>query len=888
MRAFIYVFMLSLGAVAYGQDKVPLKGIVSDSLGAPIELANVVATDKETGQVASFGYTDHEGRFLLKLEYDKTYQLTVSFVGYQSFKQEIIVQYGREEKPFDIVLKPSTKYLDAVEIVREFPITISGDTISYKAEAFTNGNERKLKDVLKDLPGFEVDENGEVSVQGKKVEKIMVEGKEFFEGDTKIASENIPGNAVDRVQVLRNFSDVAFMNDLDSEDRLALNIELKDDKKNMLFGDVEAGIGLDQRYVSHANLFFYHPKTTLNFIGDANNIGQQAFTPQDYFRFTGGLRGLGQRSGSNFQITSDNLGLGLLQDNTALEMDNRLGALNFNHTPSKKWKHSGFLVGSYSENNLYTIDQRTYVREQGDNQEVVTNSNRQENVSGIVKLETTYTPNESLHVSYNLLGKASLLENTEDRSSDFQGVENSIDMTSGQDPVSVKQQVEAFYALDEKNIFSLETSYSYQKQDPFLDLITTLPPFPAFFDLAQDNSHRLQQGKEVVSHQQESLVNYYRVLNRKNHFNVSLGNSYSHQQMTSFIHDENGLSLGQNNDIDFTLTDWFAGANYKMKLGPIVFNPGVNLHYYQLREIQAGVQETFDRWIVLPNLNVNYKFTSAQSIVVRYAMKTSFADVQNVAQGLIIQNYNNLFRGNRDLVNSIYHDLGFNYYNFSIFNALNLYGGVNYRRVYDDISDQVTFNGLDRTSTPVNIKEANETLTAYGNISKSFNTFRLKGNANVSYFSMANLVDEIDNRNRALAQDYQVAMETTFFKVWRVEAGFEKVYNRYNSNTISTSFITDRPFATTELSLFNSFTLTADYEYNHYRGRDGSVKTSYDFLNASLSYQGPNSAWQVQVSGANLLNTSSIRRDNFSENLVSAFEYFVQPRYFLCSIKYDL
>ena len=153
---------------------------------------------------------------------------------------------------------------------------------------------------------------------------------------------------------------------------------------------------------------------------------------------------------------------------------------------------------------------------------------------------------------------------------------------------------------------------------------------------------------------------------------------------------------------------------------------------------------------------------------------------------------------------------------------------------------------------------------------------------------MANLVDEIDNRNRALTQDYQVAMETTFFKVWRVEAGFEKVYNRYNSNTISTSFITDRPFATTELSLFNSFTLIADYEYNHYRGRDGSVNTSYDFLNASLSYHGPTSAWQVQVSGSNLLNTSSIRRDSFSENLVSAFEYFAQPRYFLCSIKYDL
>ena len=98
--------------------------------------------------------------------------------------------------------------LDAVELVYEMPVSVKGDTLIYNADSFKNGTERKLEDVLKKLPGVEINDDGQVEVEGKVVSKVMVEGKDFFDGDTKLATKNIPANAVDKVQVLKNFSEV--------------------------------------------------------------------------------------------------------------------------------------------------------------------------------------------------------------------------------------------------------------------------------------------------------------------------------------------------------------------------------------------------------------------------------------------------------------------------------------------------------------------------------------------------------------------------------------------------------------------------------------------------------------------------------------------------------
>ena len=129
--------------------------------------------------------------------------------------------------------------LEGVEVTYEMPVSIQGDTIVYNADSFNTGSERKLKDVLENLPGVEINADGQIEVEGRQVRKVMVEGKDFFDGDSKIATENIPANAVDKVQVLKNFNEISQLSGVtNNDDNIAINIKLKEGKDRFWFGEL--------------------------------------------------------------------------------------------------------------------------------------------------------------------------------------------------------------------------------------------------------------------------------------------------------------------------------------------------------------------------------------------------------------------------------------------------------------------------------------------------------------------------------------------------------------------------------------------------------------------------------------------------------------------------
>jgi hypothetical protein len=239
------------------------------------------------------------------------------------------------------------------------PVSIKGDTIVYNADSFKSGTEKKLEDVLKKLPGVEVNADGEVQVEGKKVSKLMVEGKDFFDGDTKLGVKNIPADAIDKIQVLRNYNEIGQLKGLENnEENVAMNIKLKDGKKNFWFGDMNAGGGTSNndtkldRYIVNPKAFYYNPKYSINLISNFNNIGELPLTMQDYFKMTGGFRGMMKKGGSSFNVASNDLGITGLRNNKAKEIETKFGATNFSYNPTKTWTLSGFGVISYSKTQI--------------------------------------------------------------------------------------------------------------------------------------------------------------------------------------------------------------------------------------------------------------------------------------------------------------------------------------------------------------------------------------------------------------------------------------------------------------------------------------------------------------------------------------------------------
>ena len=305
MKKIILLLIMALSSSAFSQN-IRFEGTVKDSTGVGLDMANIMAINQQTKAMDAYAITNEAGKFILSLKANTAYTIKASYIGFQSFEKTVTTTTSNMN--FPITLREGTVLKD-VEVVYEMPVTISGDTIIYNSDSFTNGTERKLEDVLKKLPGVEVNKDGEIEVEGKKVQKVMVEGKDFFDGDTKLATKNIPADALDKIQVLRNYNEVSNLKGLENnEESIALNIKLKEGKKNFWFGDMTVGIGVgheEERYIINPKLFYYNPKYSLNIIGNKNNIGELPLTAQDYFKFTGGFKNMMRKGGSSFNVTSN-------------------------------------------------------------------------------------------------------------------------------------------------------------------------------------------------------------------------------------------------------------------------------------------------------------------------------------------------------------------------------------------------------------------------------------------------------------------------------------------------------------------------------------------------------------------------------------------------------
>jgi hypothetical protein len=886
-RLIFLAFFTSLALPAMGQNKA-LVGQVLDSLNRPIPYANVVAINQSTQKIGGFGISNDEGRFKITLTPGAQYLLRISFVGYRQFEMQL--KEWDPEVPMLVVLEQVDTELGLVEVVSELPVTMKGDTLTYKTDAFTTGTERKLQDVLEKLPGFQIDENGEVKVQGKKVDKVLVDGKTFFDGDTKLATKNLPANAVDRVQVLKNFNEIAPIRGLDNDETLALNIQLKDGKKNMVFGDLTAGGGLEERYLGHANAFYYAPKLNLNLIGGSNNVGEQTFTLQDYFRFSGGMAGLSSRTGSRVQLNNDDLGIPTANRSNALDLKTHLGALNFNFSPSKKWRHSGFLIASSSDNQLGSASQRTYLNSGTNVQEVLNSESRVENKSGLAKYGLTYTPKEETYWKYSFFGKLSEIENGNSLNSSFGSFQQTIGALNTRRPYSWQQRLDWFHAPSVRHVFSTEFNIEKKFSDPLFDLTTSQKPLLGLYPIADAASYRLLQSQEIGTRTIEGAFNYFYILNPKNHLNWSLGYQNLSQSLKGNLDQVGSQESFEEfeNDNEFGLQDLYLGMTWKTKWGKWVISPSVYLHRYAWRDMQFSEELEYDKTLALPGLYAKWNIRSNRSLTYRYQTEANFMDVQKLAQGLVLQDYNSVFLGNKALSNGLFSNHNLNYNHFDLFTGLTLFGNLNYQKKRNEVTTTTDFAGINRLLSLINVEPINETLNGDIRLNKALNKMKFELGGRMNAFKTNLILDDLPRENRQFSQTYDTKLTTSFYKILEVDFGYSFTANRYNSGRVQNTFATHSPKIEIDLDIFKGLKLNADYTYNAYLNKATGTQSDFDFLNAFLSYQGKKSPWEVKLSVWNIFDTRSIRRDSFSENLISTFSYMVQPRYGLLSLKYDL
>ena len=906
MQKITLFFFLTFFVFMSNAQNVRLEGMVTDNSKIGLEMANVMAINQQTKAMDGYSITNDKGKFQLSLKPNTPYLIKVSYIGYASFEEKWST--GAENSTKVIVLSEGVE-LEGVEIVREMPVSIKGDTIVYNADSFTTGTERKLEDILKKLPGVEVNADGEVEVEGKKVQKLMIDGKDFFDGDTKLGVKNIPADAIDKIEVLRNYNDNSILKGVENnQDNIAMNIKLKSGKKNFWFGDVTAGIGVghsEERYNVNPKLFYYNPDYSINLITNFNNIGELPLTPQDYFKFTGGFRNMMGKGGSSFNVSSNGLGISLLRNNRAKEIETNFGAFNFSYNVTKAWTLSGFGIFNKSLTDTETISTTNFLLPNSD--EVASTENRsqvgaQENKLGLMKFSSTYKPNANLQFDYDILARISKQDEVGDLSRETIVMNNatteSIYTNKDQAPISVNQNLSLYYTASPKHIIAVESQYLFQEEDPFYNANLATQPFAFSGYVAGQDRNDINQNRYVKTNKLDTKIDYYYLLTPKSNINITLGNTNSYQNFNSSIFQVldnetvNPLTDAANtNDVDYRFNDAFLGLHYKILTGKFTFTPGVSIHNYQLNNSQLGTdyKSSFNR--ILPDFLAIYQIKKSTTLTYNFAFTNNFTDINQLAEGFIFNNYNSLSSGNRTLENSIQQTHSLFYRKFNLFNFENITASVNYSKSTDAIKTRASFDNVNQTSSPFNSAFADETISGFGSYGRSFlKNYKASLSARLNWSKFNNIRQDLLTNvetlftNESFTQNYSLKASTNFKNMPNLELGYSININEYAGNT----FYTESPSAKLDYYFLKSFSFVAEYEFYHYYNTNKSVENEYDFLSASMIYQKKGSKWEYKVAATNLLNTTSLNDDSFSQFSTQTSQYTVQPRYIIFSLKYNL
>lgn len=913
MKKIVLLAILMVTGIASAQVK--LTGVVKDSIGAPLEMANVIAINKDTKKMASYGFTDSKGRYKLNLKKNTTYNVKISYVGMKAADLTIIT------KEVDVVKNVTLRYdntLDEINIVSKMPVTIKGDTIIYNADSFKNGSERKLEDVLKKIPGVEINDDGEIEIEGKKVEKVMVEGKDFFDGDSKLATKNIPSNAVDKIEVLKNYGDVNQLRGVqNNEDRIALNIKLKEGKKNFWFGTVTAGGGdaTDKSlYIVQPKLFYYSPKYSLNVIADLNNMGEIAFTRRDYFNFTGGFRRPSLRSGTNISLGNNSLGFLALQNNRAKDIETKFGALNFSYAPKKTLDLSGFAIYSTNRNQLQENRSVVYTdSDLGIPDEDTQSITDQKSDLGLFKLSATYKPNINNQLDYDLLGRVSKERQDQAFNSSEIGGIGQIDEAT---PFSLSQNLNYYYTLNDTNIFALEVQSLLQDEDPFYNAILQNDPTSDTdpydetakalgLDLSQV-SYNISQNKRVKSNQLDAKLDYWKILNAKSNINFTLGTIYSKQDFDSNIFQnlDNGNifnpipdpiqtdipNASNINDTEYTFSDVYLGVHYQFKAGKFTVTPGFTAHAYSAKNTQIATSFTDNFTRLLPDFNVRLQLKQSENISFNYAMQTQFTDVNQIANGLVLNGYNSIFSGVETLESAIAHNVSLRYFSFNMFNYTNVVATINYNKNIDRIRTSSNFQSGSVVSigTPLNSDLADESLTSFFRWQKTFRKIRATFDGRLTYTKFNQVINGRQSVNENYSQTYNVRVGTNFRKAPNVELRYRYTVADNDQGATRTKFFTNAPSIEFDAYIWEKFTFKTNYSYTRFSNQDVKLN-DFEFWDASLSYRKNRDAkWEYQLKATNLLDTRSQVNSGSGNISVSATEYFIQPRFISLRFIYSL
>lgn len=719
LSLFLLFSFFSIGVFA--QSNYLVKGSIVDTASkAKLRNASVLVLNAKDSIMRTFTRTGADGGFSINNNLGKgKFILLVTYPGYADYVEHFSldsIKTSRDFGPLNLFLKAKL-LADVIVKGTKAQIKIKGDTTEFNASSFTVQPNAKVEDLLKQLPGIQVDKDGKITAQGETVNKVLVDGEEFFGDDPTLVTKNIRADMVDKVQLYDKKSDQAAFTGIDDGKKTkTINLKLKEDKKNGYFGKIDVGYGTDKYYQSQVLFNRFKAKQKFSFYSTISNDGKTGLGWQDSQKYG---------SGDNVTATDDG---GLMINNSGDDLDTWNGSYDGKGIPiavnngvhyDSKWNadkesintnfKSGMLTvdgtdKTLSQNNLpsggviNTISDQNYHNYMFRNKldltyqvKLDTSQNLKIMVDGTTKHSTT----QSSYLSQSRLNDT--LQTNSDRN-----ITNTVD--------GKIFNASAFYTKKFKKkgrTFSWNVSEAYNESQAKGYLKTDID----YFNKAgqQDSSQTVDQYKTntLKSSNLTSNMTYTEPLAKSFSLvvNYALGIDNSSADRKSF--NKNGD--GQYTLFDSTYSNFYklnqlsnqAGAIFNYKKGKTTINFGTRVSDVSFKQINEYTGSVFKRHFInwAPQANYQYKFSQMSDLGISYSGRTTQPTVDQIQPVLVNTDPLNVVIGNPRLTPSFKNDIYFNYGSYKALSDqfLGIYG--NYSFTSNPIVNNTRTDSVGKTTT---------------------------------------------------------------------------------------------------------------------------------------------------------------------------------------------
>lgn len=878
----IIILLLLLTTVSL-QAQTVCKGTVVSLTKEPIPRASVLIKNQED-HILHFGFTNAQGIFTINTENVGEFIVEVNKMGFVKQQKTLTITKDKKEYNLTFTLEESNEILEDLVIEIDNPIQLRGDTLVYDAKAFSTGREVVVEDLLKNIPGITVEKDGKIKFEDFEIEKVMVDGDDFFNRGYSILTKNMPNKPLDKVQVLRNYSNNKLLKGVEESNKVALNLTIDEEYKDLWFGDITAGYGLvtENRYEVSGNLMNFNKKYKNFLTYGLNNVGvDRVGSLESMFYNNYEVESIGQGSQLHQLMRLSSSRPGQLKDH-------RTRINNAEHvslstivpiTEKLKIKLVGFLGfdENYAFNNRYsTINVGGTYFENTENNQFKSHL-KKSYINLLATYDVSKTQMLQLSSVYNR-GNTSNYNNLT-----FNGI-NTLERLETKNTF-FDQKVTYTHKWNDKNAVLLKARYFSNKIPQLYDINDYLMGDLFAFD-ADAMNNDIKNEKTFAGLEADFKFR------QKNNDLIEFQVGYQHHNeamQTAFQLFEGNNTIKPNDfqtDSSFTLGDLYAKSGYTWKWNTFKLSGRAEAHqlFNQFKTLKSNKKQ--NPFYINPSLNFNWDVKPthvfSSSYMINYR-NTSFTDVNDT---YLLTSSRSFSRGLGSFKLTDYQIANMGY---SIRHYLNRYRfslNINYSKQSNMLANRSLIEQNSSLSESVFIKGGER----YGaRFASNFYLRKLKSNLKIeSNYSVSTSFNEINNsglrKNQYQTQQYLVEWRSNFKTAFNFHVGTEWTQSKVTSPDFENSYKNGFSFLDLFYKIDERLDIKAVTEH-YYFGNLAENQRNHVFLDLEASYKFKDDKWTVSLRGNNLFNKQNFTSYYINDLGYSTTSYRLMPRYLLLTIK---